>query len=175
MSKNTLLKSLSTLESSGEISKRTTNKYTLIRVVNYDYWTHMFVSDSENNKNSGSKNEPQDNDCGSKIEHNITKYKNNTKKQKHSQDAERPSEREMCDFLKSKGFEEEVAKAAFLSCDSFGFEKIGNWKAFCLKVARTKKAEIKPLPTKPKKKKEHEHVTDEEVAELRKMMESLGL
>ena len=46
MSKNTLLKSLSTLESSGEISKRTTNKYTLIRVVNYDYWTHMFVSDS---------------------------------------------------------------------------------------------------------------------------------
>ena len=174
MSKNTLLKSLSTLESSGEISKRTTNKYTLIRVVNYDFWTHMFVSDSENNKNSGSKNEPQDNDCGSKIEHNITKYKNNTKKQKHSQDAERPSEREMCDFLKSKGFEEEVAKAAFLSCDSFGFEKIGNWKAFCLKVARTKKAEIKPLPTKPKKKKEHEHVTDEDKAELRKMMESLG-
>lgn len=196
MSKNTLLKSLSTLESSGEISKRTTNKYTLIRVVNYDYWTHMFVSDSENNKNSGSKNEPQDNDCGSKIEplvfkncttavqnlnrcgskieHNITKYKNNTKKQKHSQDAERPSEREMCDFLKSKGFSEEVSKEAVLSCDSFGFEKIGNWKAFCLKVARTKQAEIKPLHTKPKRKKEHEHVTDEEVAELRKLMESLG-
>lgn len=196
MSKNTLLKSLSTLESSGEISKRTTNKYTLIRVVNYDYWTHMFVSDSENNKNSGSKIEPQDNDCGSKneplrfkncttavqklnrcgskIEHNITKYKNNTKKQKHSQDAERPSEREMCDFLKSKGFSEEVSKEAFLSCDSFGFEKIGNWKAFCLKVARTKQAEVKPLPTKPKRKKEHEHVTDEDKAELRKMMESLG-
>lgn len=196
MSKNTLLKSLSTLESAGEISKRTTNKYTLIRVVNYDYWTHMFVSDSENNKYSGSKNEPQDNDCGSKneplvfkncttavqnlnrcgskIEHNITKYKNNTKKQKHSRDAERPSEREMCDFLKSKGFEEEVAKAAFLSCDSFGFEKIGNWKAFCLKVARTKQAEIKPLPTKPKKKKEHKQVTDEDKAELRKIMESLG-
>lgn len=68
MSKNTLLKSLSTLELSGEISKRTTNKYTLIRVIKYDYWTHMFVSDSENNKNSGSKNEPQDNDCGSKNE-----------------------------------------------------------------------------------------------------------
>lgn len=160
MSKNTLLKSLSTLESSGEIAKRTTNKYTLIRVVNYDYWTHMFVSDSENNKNSGSK-----------IEHNITKYKNNTKKQKHSQDAEHPCESEMCDFLKSKGFGEEVAKAAFLACDSFGFEKIGNWKAFCLKVAKTKKAEVKPLPTKPKRKKEPEHVTDEEIAELRRMME----
>ena len=171
MSKNTLLKSLSTLESSGEIAKRTTNKYTLIRVVNYDYWTHMFVSDSENNKNSGSKNEPQDNDCGSKFEHNITKYKNNTKKQKHSQDAEHPCESEMCDFLKSKGFGEEVAKAAFLACDSFGFEKIGNWKAFCLKVAKTKKAEVKPLPTKPKRKKEPEHVTDEEIAELRRMME----
>lgn len=165
MSKNTLLKSLSTLEAAGEISKATTSKYTLLRVINYDYWTHMFVSDSENNKNSGSKNEPQG---------NITKYKNNTKKQKHSQDAERPSEREMCDFLKSKGFSEEVAKEAFLSCDSFGFEKIGNWKAFCLKVAKTKKAEIKPLPPKPKKKKEHEHVTDEDKAELRKMMESLG-
>lgn len=196
MSKNTLLKSLSTLESSGEISKRTTNKYTLIRVVNYDYWTHMFVSDSENNKNSGSKNEPQDNDCGSKIEplvfkncttavqkmnrcgskfeHNNTKYKNNKNNtKKHSQGAERPSEREMCDFLKSKGFDDKVAKAAFLACDSFGFEKIGNWKAFSWKVARTKKAEIKPLPTKPKKK-EHEHVTDEDKAELRKMMESLG-
>lgn len=194
MSKNTLLKSLSTLESAGEVSKRTTNKYTLIRVVNYNYWTHMFVSDSENNKNSGSKNEPQDNDCGSKNEpsrfkncttavqkmnrcgskneHNNTKYKkykNNTKK--HSQDAERPSEREMCDFLKSKGFGEEVAKAAFLACDSFGFEKIGNWKAFSLKVAQTKKAEIKPLPTKPRRKKEHEYVSDEDVAELRKLME----
>ena len=197
MSKNTLLKSLTALESSGEIAKRTTNKYTLIRVVNYDYWTHMFVSDSENNKNSGSKNEPQDNDCGSKneplvfkncttavqnlnrcgskFEHNITKYKNNTKKQKHShKDAEHPCEREMCDFLKSKGFDEEVAKAAFLSCDAFGFEKIGNWKAFCLKVAKTKKAEIKPLPIKPKRKKVHKQVTDEEVAELRKMMERLG-
>lgn len=196
MSKNTLLKSLSTLEAAGEISKATTSKYTLLRVINYDYWTHMFVSDSENNKNSGSKNEPQGNDCGSKnepvvfkncttavqnlnrsgskIEHNITKYKNNTKKQKHSQDAERPSEREMCDFLKSKGFEEEVAKAAFLSCDSFGFEKIGNWKAFCLKVARTKQADIKPLPTKPKRKKEHKHVTEEDKAELIKFMESLG-
>ena len=207
MSKNTLLKSLSILESSGEIAKRTTNKYTLIRVVNYDYWTHMFVSDSENNKNSGSKNEPQDNDCGSKnepqdndcgskneplvfkncttavqkmnrcgskIEHNITKYKNNTKKQKHSQDAEHPCESEMCDFLKSKGFGEEVAKAAFLSCDAFGFEKIGNWKAFCLKVARTKQADIKPLPTKPKRKKEHKPVTEEDKAELRKFMESLG-
>ena len=196
MSKNTLLKSLSTLESSGEIAKRTTNKYTLIRVVNYDYWTHMFVSDSENNKNSGSKNEPQDNDCGSKneplrfkncttavqkmnrcgskIEHNITKYKNNTKKQKYSQDAERPSESEMCDFLKSKGFEEEVAKAAFLACDSYDFEKIGNWKAFCLKVAQTKKAEIKPLPTKPKKKKERKPVTAENKAELRKLMETIG-
>lgn len=108
MSKNTLLKSLSTLESAGEVSKRTTNKYTLIRVINYDFWTHMFVSNSENDKNNGSKNEPQGNDCsskneplrfkncttavqkmnrcGSKIEHNITKYKNNTKKQKHSQD-----------------------------------------------------------------------------------------
>ena len=185
MSKNTLLKSLSTLESSGEISKRTTNKYTLIRVVNYDYWTHMFVSDSENNKNSGSKNEPlvfkncttavqNMNRYGSKIEHNITKYKNNTKKQKHSQDAEHPCESEMCDFLKSKGFGEEVAKAAFLSCDAFGFEKIGNWKAFCLKVAKTKKAEIKPLPTKPRKKKEHKPVTEEDKAELRKLMESLG-
>lgn len=112
--------------------------------------------------------------CGSKIEHNITKYKNNTKKQKHSQDAEHPCESEMCDFLKSKGFGEEVAKAAFLACDSFGFEKIGNWKAFCLKVARTKKAEIKPLPTKPKRKKEPEHVTAEKKAELRKMMETLG-
>ena len=85
---------------------------------------------------------------------------------------------EIQNFLQSydnaKGFEEEVAKAAFLSCDSFGFEKIGNWKAFCLKVARTKKAEIKPLPTNPKRKKEHEHVTDEDKAELRKMMESLG-
>ena len=111
------------------------------------------------------------NRCGSKIEHNITKYKNNTKKQKHSQDAERPSEREMCDFLKSKGFSEEVAKAAFLACDSFGFEKIGKWKAFCLKVAQTKKAEIKPLPTKPRRKKEHEYVSDEDVAELRKLME----
>lgn len=196
MSKNTLLKSLTTLESSGEISKRTTNKYTLIRVINYDYWTHMFVSDSENNKYSGSKIEPQDSDCGSKneplvfkncttavqnlnrcgskIEHNITKYKNNTKKQKHSQDAERPSEREMCDFLKSKGIDDEVSKETFLACDSFGFEKIGNWKAFSLKVAKTKKAEIKPLPTKPKRKKEHKHVTDEEKAELRKMMKSLG-
>ena len=156
----------------------------------------MFVSDSENNKNSGSKNEPQGNDCGSKneplvfkncttavqnmnrygskIEHNITKYKNNTKKQKHSQDAEHPCESEMCDFLKSKGFGEEVAKAAFLSCDAFGFEKIGNWKAFCLKVAKTKKAEIKPLPTKPRKKKEHKPVTEEDKAELRKLMESLG-
>jgi hypothetical protein len=111
---------------------------------------------------------------GSKIEHNITKYKNNTKKQKHSQDAEHPCESEMCDFLKSKGFEEEVAKAAFLACDSFGFEKIGNWKAFCLKVAKTKKAEIKPLPTKPRKKKEHKPVTEEDKAELRKLMESLG-
>lgn len=196
MSKNTLLKSLSTLEFSGEIAKKTTNKYTLIRVVNYDYWTHMFVSDSENNKNSGSKNEPQGNDCGSKneplmfknctaavqkmnrcgskIEHNITKYKNNTKKQKHSQDAEHPCESEMCDFLKSKGFGEEVAKAAFLACDSFGFEKIGNWKAFCLKVAKTKKAEIKPLPTKPKRKKEHRQVTEEDKAELKKLMEDLG-
>lgn len=196
MSKNTLLKSLSTLESAGEVSKRTTNKYTLIRVVNYDYWTHMFVSDSENNKNSGSKNEPQDNDCGSKnepsrfkncttavqklnrcgskIEHNITKYKNNTKKQKHSQDAERPSESEMCDFLKSKGFGEEVAKAAFLACDSFGFEKIGSWKAFSLKVAQTKKAEIKPLPTKPKRKKDNKPVTAENKAELRKLMETIG-
>lgn len=114
------------------------------------------------------------NRCGSKIEHNITKYKNNTKKQKHSQDAPRPSEREMCDFLKSKGFNEEVAKAAFLACDSYGFEKIGNWKAFCLKVVQTKKAEVKPLPTKPKKKKEPEHATAEEIAELRKMIESLG-
>ena len=196
MSKNTLLKSLSTLESAGEVSKRTTNKYTLIRVVNYDYWTHMFVSDSENNKNSGSKNEPQDNDCGSKnepsrfkicttavqklnrcgskIEHNITKYKNNTKKQKHSQDAERPSESEMCDFLKSKGFGEEVAKAAFLACESFGFEKIGSWKAFSLKVAQTKKAEIKPLPTKPKRKKDNKPVTAENKAELRKLMEAIG-
>ena len=85
-----------------------------------------------------------------------------------------PSEREMCDFLKSKGFEEEVSKETFLSCDSFGFKKIGNWKAFCLKVAKTKKAEIKPLPTKPKKKKEPKYVTDEKVAELRKMMETLG-
>lgn len=195
MSKNTLLKSLSTLESAGEISKKTTNKYTLIRVINYDFWTHMFVSDSENNKNSGSKNEPQGNDCGSKIEplvfkncttavqnlnrcgskieHNITKYKNNTKKQKHShKDAEHPCESEMCDFLKSKGFGEEVAKAAFLSCDAFGFEKIGNWKAFCLKVARTKQADIKPLPTKPKVKRRK--VTEEDKAELRKFMESLG-
>ena len=185
MSKNTLLKSLSTLESAGEVSKRTTNKYTLIRVVNYDYWTHMFVSDSENNKNSGSKNEPSRfkncttavqnlNRCGSKIEHNITKYKNNTKKQKHSQDAERPSESEMCDFLKSKGFGEEVAKAAFLACDSFGFEKIGSWKAFSLKVAQTKKTEIKPLPTKPKRKKDNKPVTAEDKAELRKLMEAIG-
>lgn len=113
------------------------------------------------------------NRCGSKIEHNITKYKNNTKKQKHSQDAERPSESEMCDFLKSKGFSEEVAKAAFLACDSFGFKKIGNWKAFSLKVAETKKAEIKPLPTKPKKKS-RKPVTEKDKEEMRRLMETLG-
>ena len=43
-----------------------------------------------------------------------------------------------------------------------------------MKVARTKKAEIKPLPTKPRRKKEHKPVTEEDKAELRKLMESLG-
>ena len=112
------------------------------------------------------------NRCGSKIEHNITKYKNNTKKQKHSQDAPRPSEREMCDFLKSKGFDDEVSKETFLACDSFGFEKIGSWKAFCLKVARTKRVEAKPLPVKPKKKNK-ETVTEEDKEELRRLWETL--
>lgn len=196
MSKNTLLKALGTLEDSGEILRKTTRKFTLIRVVNYDYWTHMFVADSENDKNSGSKIEPQRDDngskneplefkncttkvqklnrSGSKIEHNITRYKNNTRtKQKHSQDAAHPGESEMYDFLKLKGFSESVARETFHACDEFGFDRIGNWKAFSMKVARTKKAEMKPLPKKTKKSC-RKKPTEKEKKELLQLMAELG-
>ena len=201
MSKHTLLNALSVLEDAGEIIKKSDQKRTYIRIVNYDYWTHMFV-DSDYQKSDGAKN-AQDAEpsvqklhhssaknapvqcknyttvvqklhrSGAKIAHNITNKTNKTKKEQNNT-LIKPCESEMSDFLKSKGFEG-ISRDVYDACDAFGFEKIGNWRAFCLKVARTKMNEpVKQAPIDKPKPKPKATVTQKEKDEFLHLMEGLG-
>ena len=199
MSKHTLLNALSVLEDAGEIIKKSDQKRTYIRIVNYDYWTHMFV-DSDYQKSDGAEIAPSTeisvqklhhssakippHQCknstdvvqklhrsGAKIAHNITNKTNKTRKEQNNT-LKKPCESEMSDFLKSKGFEG-ISREVYDACDAFGFEKIGNWRAFSLKVARTKMNE--PVKHAPKDKpKQKATVTQKEKEDFLHLMEGLG-
>ena len=71
--------------------------------------------------------------------------------------------------LLSKGLED-YYQETYEKCEVYGFDRIKNLKAFCIAVAEELAAKKKPVPIAEEK----EQVSDEEVAELRKMMEGLG-
>lgn len=67
----------------------------------------------------------------------------------------------------SKGLED-YYQETYEKCEVYGFDRIKNLKAFCIAVAEELAAKKKPVPI------ENRRVSDEEIAELRKKMETLG-
>ena len=156
MAKNTITKYLHLLEECGKIKLDISRKGTLITVENWDKYQNR-VS-------------PSVLKIGQEVGQEVGRNKN--KRIKEIKNKRRLTrQEEIFNSLASKNLDKFYSDV-YEKCDAYGFDRINNLGAFAIAVAEELAAKKKPVPEK--KEKENEHVSDEEVAELRKMMEGLG-
>ena len=156
MAKNTITKYLHLLEECGKIKLDISRKGTLITVENWDKYQNR-VS-------------PSVLKIGQEVGQEVGRNKN--KRIKEIKNKRRLTrQEEIFNSLTSKNLDKFYSDV-YEKCDAYGFDRINNLGAFAIAVAEELAAKKKPVPEK--KEKENEHVSDKEVAELRKMMEGLG-
>ena len=168
MSKHTVKKYLSLLEECGKIKLDVQRKGTKVTVLNWD----RYQSD---NQVGGAKlhqevHQELHQEVHQEVHPNKKRLKEESKRIKEESKRQTREDR-IYNSLLSKGLEDYYSET-YEKCEVYGFDRIKNLKAFCIAVAEELAAKKKPVPEK--KEKENEHVSDEEVAELRKMMEELG-
>lgn len=183
MAKNTITKYLHLLEECGKIKLDISRKGTLITVENWDKYQNR-VS-------------PSVLKIGQEVGQEVGRNKNKRIKEIKNKRRLSVSDSDLSDlksFLIENDFEE-VADEVIETCKLYGLEKITNLKNFALAVAKEKKwyqkkKKLKKRVTEEdkeelrrlmgdlydedKKEVSTEEVSDEQVAELRKMMEGLG-
>ena len=177
MAKNTITKYLHLLEECGKIKLDISRKGTLITVENWDKYQNR-VS-------------PSVLKIGQEVGQEVGRNKNKRIKEIKNKRRLSVSDSDLSDlksFLIENDFEE-VADEVIETCKLYGLEKITNLKNFALAVAKEKKwyqkkKKLKKRVTEEDKEElrrlaeglygnDEEHVSDVEVAELRKMMEGL--
>ena len=159
MSKHTVKKYLSLLEECGKIKLDIQHKGTKVTVLNWD----RYQSD---NQVGGAKLHQE---VHQEVHPNKKSLKEESKRIKEETKRQTREDR-IYNSLLSKGLEDYYSET-YEKCEVYGFDRIKNLKAFCIAVAEELAAK-KPVPEK--KEKENGHVSDEEAAELRKMIEGLG-
>ena len=162
MSKHTVKKYLNLLEECGKIKLDIQRKGTKVTVLNWD----RYQSD---NQVGGAKLHQE---VHQEVHPNKKSLKEESKRIKEESKRQTREDR-IYNSLLSKGLEDYYSET-YEKCEVYGFDRIKNLKAFCIAVAEELAANKKPVPLTEEKKKDNEHVSDEEVAELRKMMEGLG-
>ena len=202
MSKPTVSKYLRLLEECGKIKLDIQHKGTKVTVLNWDkYQSDTSTSGLELNQEV---NHLLNHSLNQEVNHLLNPNKKSLKEEsKRIKEESKRQTREdrIYNSLLSKGLEDYYSET-YEKCEVYGFDRIKNLKAFCIAVAEELAAKKKPVPIaekkKPKKgrvteadkeelrrlmgdlydedKKEvsTEEVSDEEVAELRKVMEGLG-
>ena len=184
MSKHTVKKYLSLLEECGKVKLDISRKGTKVTVLNWD----RYQSD---NQTGGAKLHQE---VHQEVHPNKKSLKEESKRIKEETKRQTREDR-IYNSLLSKGLED-YYQETYEKCEVYGFDRIKNLKAFCIAVAEELAAKKKPVPITEKKKpkrrvteedkeelrrlaeglygNDEEQVSDEEVAELRKMMEELG-
>ena len=161
MSKHTVKKYLGLLEECGKIKLDIQRKGTKVTVLNWDRY-------QSNNQVSGAKLHQE---VHQEVHPNKKSLKEESKRIKEESKRQTREDR-IYNSLLSKGLEDYYSET-YEKCEVYGFDRIKNLKAFCIAVAEELAAKKKPVPIAEEKEKDNEHVSDEEVAELRKMMEGL--
>lgn len=158
MSKPTVSKYLRLLEECGKIKLDIQHKGTKVTVLNWDkYQSDTSTSGLELNQ-----------EVNHLLNPNKKSLKGESKRIKEESKRQTREDR-IYNSLLSKGLEDYYSET-YEKCELYGFDRIKNLKAFCIAVAEELAAKNKPVPIVEEK----EEVSDEEVAELRKMMEGLG-
>ena len=161
MSKHTVKKYLSLLEECGKIKLDISRKGTKVTVLNWD----RYQSD---NQVGGAKLHQE---VHQEVHPNKKSLKEESKRIKEESKRQTREDR-IYNSLLSKGLEDYYSET-YEKCEVYGFDRIKNLKAFCIAVAEELAAKKKPVPIPEEKEKDNKHVSDEEIAELRKMMEGL--
>ena len=157
MAKNTITKYLHLLEECGKIKLDISRKGTLITVENWDIYQNR-VS-------------PSVLKIGQEVGQEVGRNKN--KRIKEIKNKRRLTrQEEIFNSLTSKNLDKYYSDV-YEKCDAYGFDRINNLGAFAIAVAEELAAKEK-LTLSTRKNEIKEEVSDEEVAELRKMMEGLG-
>lgn len=159
MSKHTVKKYLSLLEECGKIKLDIQRKGTKVTVLSWD----RYQSD---NQVGGAKLHQE---VHQEVHPNKKSLKEESKRIKEETKRQTREDR-IYNSLLSKGLEDYYSET-YEKCEVYGFDRIKNLKAFCIAVAEELAAKKKPVPIE---KKENRRVSDEEIAELRKKMETLG-
>lgn len=196
MSKPTVSKYLRLLEECGKIKLDIQRKGTKVTVLNWDkYQSDTSTSGLELNQEA---NHLLNHSLNQEVNHLLNPNKKSLKEEsKRIKEETKRQTREdrIYNSLLSKGLEDYYSET-YEKCEVYGFDRIKNLKAFCIAVAEELAAKKKPVPITEKKKpkrrvteedkeelrrlaegiygNDEEQVSDEEVAELRKMMEELG-
>ena len=160
MSKHTVKKYLGLLEECGKIKLDIQRKGTKVTVLNWDRY-------QSNNQVSGAKLHQE---VHQEVHPNKKSLKEESKRIKEESKRQTREDR-IYNSLLSKGLEDYYSET-YEKCEVYGFDRIKNLKAFCIAVAEELAAKKKPVPKK--ERATDEEVSDEQVAELRKMMEGLG-
>ena len=156
MAKNTITKYLHLLEECGKIKLDISRKGTLITVENWDKYQNR-VS-------------PSVLKIGQEVGQEVGRNKN--KRIKEIKNKRRLTrQEEIFNSLTSKNLEKYYSDV-YEKCDAYGFDRINNPGAFAIAVAEELAAKEK-LTLSTRKNEIKEEVSNEEVAELRKMMEGL--
>lgn len=167
MSKHTVKKYLSLLEECGKIKLDIQRKGTKVTVLSWD----RYQSD---NQVGGAKlhqevHQELHQEVHQEVHPNKKSLKEESKRIKEETKRQTREDR-IYNSLLSKGLEDYYSET-YEKCEVYGFDRIKNLKAFCIAVAEELAAKKKPVPIE---KKENRRVSDEEIAELRKKMETLG-
>lgn len=167
MSKHTVKKYLSLLEECGKIKLDIQRKGTKVTVLSWD----RYQSD---NQVGGAKlhqevHQEVHQELHQEVHPNKKSLKEESKRIKEETKRQTREDR-IYNSLLSKGLED-YYQETYEKCEVYGFDRIKNLKAFCIAVAEELAAKKKPVPIA---KKENRRVSDEEIAELRKKMETLG-
>ena len=161
MSKHTVKKYLSLLEECGKIKLDIQRKGTKVTVLSWD----RYQSD---NQVGGAKLHQE---VHQEVHPNKKSLKEESKRIKEESKRQTREDR-IYNSLLSKGLEDYYSET-YEKCEVYGFNRIKNLKAFAIAVAEELAAKEK-LTLSTRKNEIKEEVSDEEVAELRKMMEGLG-